>query len=52
MDYSVGENFDHTGMTLRVTYDNGTQEVISSAATARLKKRFIKAQKFFQIYEL
>ena len=30
MDYSVGENFDHTGMTLRVTYDNGTQEVISS----------------------
>ncbi len=30
MDYAVGESFDHTGMTLRVTYDNGTQEVISS----------------------
>ncbi|MBO5495917.1 MAG: bacterial Ig-like domain-containing protein, partial [Oscillospiraceae bacterium] len=30
MDYAVGENFDHTGMSLRVTYDNGTQEVITS----------------------
>lgn len=30
MDYAVGESFDHTGMTLRVTYDNGVQEVISS----------------------
>ena len=30
LDYAVGESFDHTGMTLRVTYDNGTQEVISS----------------------
>lgn len=33
MDYAVGENFDPAGLSLRLTYDNGEQELITDGYT-------------------